>query len=100
MATEYSPPHAWRKSDPIERAAHLFGCFYASRAREICVEEGVSERDIYAGICLDAQRREQRYQDRIYYGSPEYGYRSGCAGPVYMVGEFYADSEADSEVAK
>jgi hypothetical protein len=88
----YQPPEAWRKSHPIERAAHLFGCFDASRAWEICEEEGISPHDIRAGIFLDMQRRDQRYFDRIMYGSPEYGHRSGCEGPVYMVGEFYEEA--------
>jgi hypothetical protein len=87
----YQPPEAWRKSHPIERAAHLFGCFYASRAREICQEEGISDHDIHAGHLLDEQRRDQRWRDQIAYGRPEYGFRSGCVGRPYMVGEFYGD---------
>lgn len=89
MSADFNPPQAWETSHPIERAAHLFGCFYASKAVEICEEEGITAKEMRAGIFLDAQRRDQRYRDRAAYGSPEYGYRSGCAGRPYLVGEFY-----------
>jgi len=57
----------------VERAAHLYGCFYSWKAAEICKEEGISAADMKRGYELYQARRDQQLFDARYYGSPEYG---------------------------
>jgi hypothetical protein len=71
----FTPPDAWKDSTPVERAAHLFECFYPGRAGDICEAEGISNADISAGASLAEERKQKRQLAREFYGDTTYGSR-------------------------
>ena len=57
----------------VERAAHLYSCFYPERAKEICDEEGIAASHRHAGSALNNHRRDTRASLKTWYGDPAYG---------------------------
>lgn len=77
---QYAPPPAWRCVSAVERARHLFQCFYGFAARRHSEQEGITENDIRLGALLAEQDKADRKLRRNVYGDPAYG-----AHPAYAV---------------